>query len=138
MREKCICKHTEAHATCGREQQRGLHCQKGALSATGLQKSTFLLLFYCSCRKAGPCMMFNMWPGSIRFIENVHFLKIKESLVSFVKSLPSLCNLQPKNHFFFFFFNEEEPLQGAVSDPGMSNALLSVALFFFFSLPFCF
>lgn len=40
-REEHLHTHTEAHATCGREQEWGLHCQKGALSATSLQKSNF-------------------------------------------------------------------------------------------------
>lgn len=76
------------------------HCQKKVLSATGLHKSIFLLT---SHRKPGPCITFNMRLGSIKFIENINFLKIKQSLIYFVKSLPSFCNLDLKNNFFFFF-----------------------------------
>lgn len=43
--------------------------------------------------------MFNMWLGSTKFIENVNFLKIKHTLIYFVKFLPSFCDLDLKNHF---------------------------------------
>lgn len=65
--------HTEARATRGREHGRGLHCQKGALSATGLQKSTFLIV---AVEKQGPAWCATCGQGLWSLLKTLIFLKL--------------------------------------------------------------